>query len=136
MKFKPSADNMKPLVSIIIPTKDRSQYAASTIQACLSAGENIEVIVADSSQDERLLESLKDSTVFERITYIKTDPEFSVVDNFNEAISHTTGEYAICIGDDDFVTSEITVIAKYAKTNQIDCVNFTFPVTYLSLIHI
>jgi len=130
MKFKLNADNMKALVSIIVPTKNRSQYAVSTIQACLCVGKNIEVIVADSSHDERLSNSLKDLLIFEKITYVKTDPSFSVVDNFNCAIAYASGEYVTCIGDDDFVTSEITAIAEYARSNQIDCVNFTFPVTY------
>jgi hypothetical protein len=121
---------MKPLVSIVIPTKDRSQYAVSTIQACLSIGENIQVVVADSSRDDRLPNSLNALGVLEKVTYVKTDPNFSVVDNFNSAIVLALGDYVTCIGDDDFVTSGVTAVAEYARNNQIDCVNFTFPVTY------
>lgn len=119
-----------PLISIIIPTKNRSQYAESTIQACLSIGKDIEVIVADSSDNERLSISLKDLSTFENVKYVRTDPNFSVVDNFNSAIAHANGEYITCIGDDDFVTPGIIEIAEYARSNQIDCINFTFPVTY------
>lgn len=130
MNYSRSTDNMKPLVTIIIPTKNRKAYAVSTIEACLSLGSRAEVIVVDSSFDNALEVALKESNLLGLLRYIKTEHTFSIVETFNHSICDTQGKYVTCIGDDDFVTPAILEIAKYADAHKIDCVNFTFPATY------
>jgi hypothetical protein len=53
-----------------------------------------------------------------------------VVDNFNEASRAATGRYLSFIGDDDFVSSEIVNVARWALTQRVDALKFDFPALY------
>jgi hypothetical protein len=53
-----------------------------------------------------------------------------VVDNFNEASRAATGRYLSFIGDDDFVSSEIVNVARWALTQRVDALKFNFPALY------
>lgn len=117
-------------VSIVIPTKNRAHCARWTISACLRLGERCEVVVADSAADEYLRDTLSELGLLEKIIYVRTSPEYSVVENFNEAIKYATGEFVTCIGDDDIVTSAIFDVAKYAESNAVECVTFSYALTY------
>lgn len=118
------------LVSIVIPTKNRAQYARWTISACLRLGEQCEVVVADSAADDGLRDTLRDLGLLSKVVYVRTSPDFSVVDNFNEAIRHASGEFVTCIGDDDIVTSAIFDVANYAVGKEIECITFSYAMTY------
>lgn len=118
------------LVSIVIPTKNRAQYARWTIDACVRLGDQCEVVVADSSADNILSDALRELELLDKVVYIRTHPEFSVVDNFNEAIRHASGQFVTCIGDDDIVTSAVMDVLNYALNFDIEAITFSFPVTY------
>jgi glycosyltransferase involved in cell wall biosynthesis len=118
------------LVSIVIPTKSRAQYARWTINACVRLGEQCEVVVADSAADDSLLNILRELDLLDNVVYVRTSPDFSVVDNFNEAIRHATGQFVTCIGDDDIVTSAVIDVANYALNFDIEAITFSFPLTY------
>lgn len=118
------------LVSIVIPTKNRARYARSTISACLRLGDQCEVVVADSAADEGLRDTLRELGLLDKIVYVRTSPDFSVVDNFNEAIRHVSGQFVTCIGDDDIVTSAVLDVANYALKHDIESVTFSFALTY------
>lgn len=118
------------LVSIVIPTKHRAQYARWTIGACLRLGAQCEVVVADSAADDGLRDTLRELGLLDKIVYVRTSPDFSVVDNFNEAIRHASGEFVTCIGDDDIVTSAIFDVAEYAVRKGIECITFSYALTY------
>jgi glycosyltransferase involved in cell wall biosynthesis len=118
------------LVSIVIPTKSRAHYARWTIDACVRLGDQCEVVVADSAGDDSLLNILKEHHLLDKVVYVRTSPDFSVVDNFNEAIRHATGEFVTCVGDDDIVTSAVINVANYALNVDIEAITFSFPLTY------
>ncbi|WP_322403766.1 glycosyltransferase family 2 protein [Massilia luteola] len=118
------------LVSVVIPTKNRAQYARWTINACLKLGDQCEVVVADSAADDSLLNTLREHGLFDKIVYVRTSPDFSVVDNFNEAIRHASGQFVTCVGDDDIVTSAVMDVANYALWADVEAVTFSFPLTY------
>lgn len=118
------------LVSIVIPTKHRAQYARWTIGACLRLGQQCEVVVADSAADDGLRNTLRDLDMLDKVVYVRTSPDFSVVDNFNEAVRHASGDFITCIGDDDIVTSAIFDVANYAANNAIECATFSYALTY------
>lgn len=123
-------NNSSPLLSIVIPTKNRAKYAywAARAAACISPG--FEVVVADSSPDDSLGASLRAEGRFNNIKYLKTSADNTVVDNFNQAVSFATGDFVTAIGDDDFISAEIVSVLEFAKTECADCVSFSFPATY------
>ncbi|HEB04756.1 hypothetical protein LCGC14_0323930 [marine sediment metagenome] len=119
-----------PLVSVIIPTHDRARYAVPSIKSLLALSENIEVVVCDTSEVDAIAPHFSDFSSRDRLRLIRPNRPMSVVDNFNEALKAASGDYLVFIGDDDFVTSEIINVAKWARSESVDSIKFTFPVHY------
>ncbi|MEG0031598.1 glycosyltransferase family 2 protein [Acinetobacter sp.] len=114
---------MKPLISILIATKNRQKYCLSAVQSILRLpNANIQVVVQDNSDDTTLNEMLKSLLGDSRLVYRYTPPPFSSIDNFNAAIELATGEYICLIGDDDGINPEIISAAGWAKENNIECI--------------
>jgi len=88
-------------ISLVIPTRDRSEYLASSLKTALEVDDpNIEVIVSDNASEDNTREvvsSFKDS----RLKYVNTGRRVSMRQNFEFAMQHVTGDYVSYIGDDD-----------------------------------
>ena len=119
-----------PLVSVIIPTHNRANYAIPTIRSVLAASADIEVVVSDTSEIDLISAVFSNSPDLSRLRLRRPNRPMSVVDNFNEAMMAATGEYLVFIGDDDFVAREIVDVAKWAAIQKVDSIKFTFPVAY------
>lgn len=95
----PSDDKL--LLSIVIPTRNRSEYAANLLYALNSSTEeDFEVIVQDNSESTDLSSvvlQLKD----QRIRYHHTAQHLTMHENFDRAIDLARGEFVCAIGDDD-----------------------------------
>src|ERR1039458_10222772 len=93
----------KPLISVVIPTRERAQTLLFTLQTVLNqASRNFEVIVSDNfSQDptRTVVQSFADA----RLRYFNTGRRLSMCDNWDFAFEHVCGEYTIFIGDDDAI---------------------------------
>lgn len=122
-------NSSQPLLTIVIPTKDRHHCLEYTIEIILTCYSNVEIIILDSSiinPPSSLLELLKDS----KIKYIKTPITFNGVENFNEGLKYITGDFVSFIGDDDIITTHIGRIVNYLHKNNIDSAISTFPINY------
>ncbi len=119
-----------PLVSVIIPTHNRAKYAIPTIKSILALSTEVEVVVCDTSVIDDISEVLSDCDTGDRVRLVRPSKPMSVVDNFNEALRAASGEYLLFIGDDDFVSSNVVDVAKWAKQECVDAIKFTFPVLY------
>lgn len=113
----------KPLLSIIIPSRNRQKYAISCIKSILSINDyRFELVVHDNSDDNKL-EALINSEVYDsRLRYIYDSSPMSTVHNFNKAMEYVNGEYLCFIGDDDGVNQEIIEISHWAKIKNLDAV--------------
>jgi glycosyltransferase involved in cell wall biosynthesis len=93
----------KNKLTILIPTRERSNSLLHTIRTCLNQNyNNYEIIVSDNySQDntKEVVESFKDS----RIKYINTGSRLSMSQNFDFALTHVFEGYVMFIGDDDAI---------------------------------
>ncbi len=93
--------NKKPLISVIIPTRERAETLFFAIQTALDQTNNdYEVIVSDNfSQDntKEVVRNFSDS----RLIYFNTGQRLSMCDNWDFALEKARGEYVIFIGDDD-----------------------------------
>lgn len=118
------------LVSIIIPTHNRAQYAVPTIHSLLSLSGEIEVVVCDTSEFDSISSHFEGHLQTGKLKLVRPNQPLSVVDNFNEALQAATGSYYVFIGDDDFVSSHIVSAASWALSNKVDALSFTFPVLY------
>lgn len=94
---------MNPLISIVIPTRERADTLQFTLKTALEQKtRDYEIIVSDNfSQDhtKQVVENLTD----ERVTYVNTGKRLSMCDNWDFGLSHARGKYIIIIGDDDGV---------------------------------
>jgi glycosyltransferase involved in cell wall biosynthesis len=112
----------KPLLSILIATKNRQAYALHAVKSILTIkDEGLELVIQDNSDSNSLESDIKEYLTDTRLKYRYTPPPFSSIDNFNAAIQMSTGEYVCLIGDDDGINPEIMYATAWAKISQIDC---------------
>lgn len=119
-----------PILSVIIPTHNRSKYAIPTIRAMIALSPDIEVVVSDTSPADEISSIRADLEGQERLILVRPAVGISVVDNFNLALQSATGDYLIFIGDDDLVTRQAVALAKWAKANAVDSFSLSFPAAY------
>lgn len=89
--------------SIAIPAY-KSTYLADAIESCINQSySNFEVIIVDDASPEDLY-SIVCKYTDKRIHYYRNEKNcgaLNVVDNWNICLSHCSGDYVICMGDDD-----------------------------------
>ena len=77
---------MHPVLSIVIPTKNRQKYCLATIKQVLNLRlEGIEIVVQDNS-DENLLQKQIECFHAPNVVYNYTSDILSFVDNFTKAL--------------------------------------------------
>jgi glycosyltransferase involved in cell wall biosynthesis len=115
---------MNPLLSVIIPTKNRQSTAVFAVQSVLNIiSDEIEVVVQDCSDNDSLKEILfKKFNLDSRLKYFHTNEKPSLTDNWNLAISHTTGKFICGIGDDDAILPTCLEVTKWMDKNKIHSV--------------
>jgi glycosyltransferase involved in cell wall biosynthesis len=96
-------DLARPLLSLLIATRERAQTLAFTLASALNQkSADFEVIVSDNiSQDET--EAIVGRVNDERIRYFKTAHRLSMCGNYEFALEQARGKFVIFIGDDDAV---------------------------------
>ena len=110
-----------PLLSIVIPTRNRQEYAASCIRSLLRIPSvDLEVVVQDNSDSDELRRHLDRHAIDERLNYTHRSGRVSVIDNCNDGVSRASGQYVTLLGDDDGVNPEIMQATQWAKDNSVD----------------
>ncbi len=110
----------RPLVSVIIPTRNRQFYAEKTVKQIVCLGKDIEVIVHDNSDDDRLYHALENFIKAGQVKYQYEKDVLPFSENYDRATMMVTGEYLCAIGDDDGILPNITDCALWMKNHQID----------------
>lgn len=119
---------MKPILSIVIPTKNRHIYLKSFIKTFIGFdSSNIELIIQDNSDDNYGFNEYITRLSNNKIKYFYTKESISISENCDLAVKNSTGEYVCMIGDDDSVSSYILPITLYMKENDIDSAIFKNP---------
>lgn len=115
--------NEKYLLSLVIPTRNRSAYAIEAINQVLSFHDSrIQVVVQDNSDNDSLWDEIRKLGDQPQITYHYSPGVLSFVDNFNQAIELVEGDYVCLIGDDDGITSMMMHVVQYAKERNIGAI--------------
>ncbi len=121
-----------PLLSIIIPTRNRQECAASAVRCVLAIpSTEIEVVVQDCSDDDLLSSLIASELPDKRLSYRYDRPPVTMTENWNRAIARSKGEYVCLIGDDDGINPEILQAAAWAKSKALDCLAVRNTVLYL-----
>ncbi|WP_166921711.1 glycosyltransferase family 2 protein [Flavobacterium poyangense] len=114
---------MNPLVSVIIPTYNRSKYLMNAIQSVSNQSyNNIEIVVVDDGSSNNYAEAICNQ--FPNCTYFfKKNGGLSSARNFG--INKANGEFIAFLDDDDFWgNSKIEKQIKVFQENpKVDCVH-------------
>jgi len=93
----------RPLISVIIPTRERVETLKVAIATVLSHEfDLLELIVSDNCSEDstrEMVAGIKDR----RLIYVNTGRRLSMCDNYEFALNHAKGRYTVMIGDDDAV---------------------------------
>jgi glycosyltransferase involved in cell wall biosynthesis len=121
-----------PLISIIIPTRNRIPFCISVIKSILSISDNrLELIVSDNSDSMDLKKFVENNITDRRLRYNYTNEAISSIDNFNAGMGLSTGEFVCFIGDDDGINPEIIEAASWAKRNNVEALSWKIKSSYL-----
>lgn len=92
----------KPLLSVIVPTKDRYKYLKHLIKLIQSYNsDEWEIVVQDNTDDNsEILEYLKELN-YPGCKYFHEKGQLPMSTNADKAILHSEGEYVCFLGDDD-----------------------------------
>lgn len=105
--------------SVVIPTRNRGKYLFHCLRTCLNQNyNNYEIIVSDNCSTDNTEEIVKslDNNI---IKYYKTPEPLGMTENFNFALSKTTGDYIIFLGDDDgLLFHTLHTLNKVIKLNK------------------
>lgn len=90
--------------SILIPAY-KKEFLSQAVESCLAQSySNFEVIILDDASPENILDTIKPFLADSRVRYFRNDLNigaYNVVNNWNKCLSYSSGEYVICMGDDD-----------------------------------
>lgn len=109
-----SESHTAPLLSIVIPTKNRYETLFPTLAAILGNIQDprLEVVVQDNSDDPSPARVYFSAHTDSRVRYEHLAGAVSIVDNTEAALERATGEYVTFIGDDDLVSPDILEFVK------------------------
>lgn len=121
---------MSPLLSVVVPTHNRSDYAISCIEAVLALDcPELQLVMTDTSTDGRLHELLNQpGCAFlddPRFLYRRIQARSNLTKNHNDAVALAEGEYVCIIGDDDCLTSAAIDATRWASANEVPVVSQT-----------
>jgi glycosyltransferase involved in cell wall biosynthesis len=115
--------NKSPLLSIVVPTKDRYKYLKHLIELIDSFNSNeIELVLHDNTEDNTEIVEFLNLKNYSFIRYAHKGEKIPVSLNADLAILNSTGEYVSLIGDDDGVCRNIIDCVKWMQINNVEAV--------------
>ena len=117
-------------LSVLIPTKNRSQFVLSAIQSALSLnGDGLEVIVSENYSSDDSLDQIKlihDS----RLKLVRPSKPLAMHENFEFLLSMAKGEWITFIGDDDAIMPHALDYLKYLDSKYLNIEAIYSPRSY------
>ncbi|MDR1582694.1 MAG: glycosyltransferase [Prevotellaceae bacterium] len=122
----------QPLLSIVIPTKDRYDTLIPVVDSFLNhiVGDDYEIVIQDNSGDNSRWLQYAKTRQDEKIRYFYDAVPVPIKDNVNRAFDNALGEYWIFIGDDDFVSPYILDVVKMMKEKEVEALIYTLSAYY------
>lgn len=132
----------KTRISVLIPAF-KETYLKEALESVLNQTYNLwELIVVDDNSPYRI-ESIIDCFDDPRISYYRNDVGFGalhVVGNWNKCLSYASGDFVLCMGDDDKLAPEclanyVRLISKYPNLDvyhtRLEMIDETSTVCYI-----
>ena len=111
----------KPLLSVVVPTKDRYKYLKHLIKLIQSYNsDEWEIVVQDNTDDNtEIVEFLKELN-YPGCKYFHEKGQLPMTTNADKAILHSEGEFVCFLGDDDGVCPNAIEYCRYMKEHGIE----------------
>lgn len=112
-------DSAAPLLSIVVPTRNRQNCALVLAQALTASdSQAFELVIHDNSDDNSLGDAVAD-LADPRIRYIYSSAKMNMHENFSAVIAQSRGIFLCGLGDDDGILVE-TALASLDKALEMD----------------
>src|ERR1700733_9630825 len=117
----------RPLISILIPTRERVGTLRYAIASALDQDfKDYEVIVSDNVSNDGTREVVE-SFASQGVKYVAPPSRVSMSDNFECALEASSGQFVMIIGDDDaIVPGAVSKIAALIASKRPRVVTWTF----------
>lgn len=117
-----TAPHPSPLLSILIPTKNRYRTLIPVVTEILARIDDpqFEIVICDNS-DPRSTDVDILVASDRRVQYLHSPEAISIVENTERGLAACNGEYLCFIGDDDLVSPQIMTIVRWLKGIGEDC---------------
>ncbi|EJI1576277.1 TPA: glycosyltransferase family 2 protein, partial [Escherichia coli] len=110
-------------LSILIPTKNRSEYLDDVLSSLLTwKRDDFEVIIQDNSDDLKTHNVVEKYRYDHRVKYFYVKEHLSVIDNFEYAVKNSSGKIITAIGDDDGILPIVMDVADWMLKNSVEAV--------------
>lgn len=104
----------QPLVSVIIPVRNRVEQLEAAIISVLAQKEGVgELIVIDGASTDGTVEIIRKYS--DRIAYWVSEPDQGIYDAMNKGVKRARGKYVLFLGSDD------TLIARLDELESVLC---------------
>lgn len=115
---------MRPLLSIVVPTKDRYVYLLKFLEYFTNSikSEQIELVIQDNSVNNQEILNFLEAYSDIRIKYFYYSDWLSIPENCDQGIINSSGEYVMLLGDDDCFLPWIVETCLWMKKNKLDAV--------------
>ena len=118
---------MKPLISIVIPSNNRTDLLEQAILSITSEtgwSSNCELCISDNSEGNETSTFINTKySGISQIVYRRSLDAPSLDENVNMAISMAQGEYVWVFGDDDLIEENfLAELITYLKSNKLDII--------------
>ena len=111
----------RPLLSIVIPTKDRYFYLKQLIELLLGYNsDELEIVIQDNTYDNHKFIEYQKQLDPNIVRYFHESKQLTISENSDRAILNSRGKYVCFLGDDDGTTPEIFNAVKWMENNNID----------------
>ncbi|MDP3385826.1 MAG: glycosyltransferase family 2 protein [Eubacteriales bacterium] len=102
-------ENVKPFISIAIPTYKRAHLLKEAIESCLNQKDyrDFNIVITDNdptrgNETEGVIENIHS----DKILYYKNEENIGALANFNRCIEMSTGKYAVMLNTDDLLADD------------------------------
>ena len=116
----------KPLLSVVVPTKDRYKYLKHLIKLIQSYNSNEwEIVVQDNTDDNTEIVEFLKGLNYSGCKYFHEKGQLPMTTNADKAILHSEGEFVCFLGDDDGICPNAIEYCKIMKAKGYDAMRST-----------
>lgn len=118
----------KPILSVVVPTKDRYKYLKHLIKLIQSYNsEDWEIVVQDNTDDNTEIVEFLNELNYSGCKYFHEKGQLPMTTNADKAILHSEGEYVCFLGDDDGICPNAIEYCKLMKEKGYEALRSNLP---------